>query len=290
MTLEKLSPDQRVSALEAKLLYSFPDRAVALSALTHKSYTNEHPEEGSADNERLEFLGDAVIDLAISDRLMAKFPLAAEGELTELRALIVSEPGLSRVARKMGLGDILLLGRGEELSGGGDRSSVLADGLEAVLAAVYLSSGLPKVLELVDRHFAEALATVAELRLGADFKSRLQRSVYGRLARSFRVVGEAGAAAEGPVEVEALLAGLVHARAFGRSPKEAEASASQKLSPKYRVVSEAGAEHEKVFEVEVLVGEVPYARATGRSKKEAEQAAARETLRMLDERLAPKPG
>jgi len=288
--MEKLSPDQRVSALEAKLLYSFPDRAVALSALTHKSYTNEHPEEGASDNERLEFLGDAVIDLAISDRLMARFPLAAEGELTELRALIVSEQGLARVARKLGLGEVLLLGRGEELSGGGDRSSVLADGLEAVLAAVYLSSGLVKVLELVDRHFADALAGVAELRLGADFKSRLQRSVYGRLSRALRVVTEAGAGPEGPVEVEALLAGQVHARVAGRTSKEAEAAASQKLSPKYRVVSEHGAEHEKIFEIEVVVGDVPYARATGRSKKEAEQAAARETLRMLDELVARKPG
>src|SRR5215475_14682756 len=119
-----------------------------LAALTHKSYVNEHKDEG-ADNERLEFLGDAVIDLAISHRLMERFPTATEGELSKLRALIVNEEGLARIARHIGLGDLLLLGRGEELTGGRTKNSVLADGLEAVFGALYLSTGWDKVLQLV---------------------------------------------------------------------------------------------------------------------------------------------
>src|SRR4029079_16595104 len=107
------------------------DSVEGLAALTHKSFINEHRDEG-ADNERLEFLGDAVVDLAISHRLMERFPQAGEGELSKLRALIVNEEGLARVARKVGLGEILLLGRGEELTGGREKSSVLADALEAV--------------------------------------------------------------------------------------------------------------------------------------------------------------
>src|SRR6266849_5204778 len=162
MPLEKQKTEDQVRALEARLRVSFPDPALGLSALTHKSYTNEHRGDSVGDNERLEFLGDAVIDLAISHRLMERFPHATEGELSKLRALIVNEEGLSKVARRIALGDLLLLGRGEELTGGRSKNSVLADALEAVIGAVYLSCGWDKVMELVDRHFAEALAGVAE--------------------------------------------------------------------------------------------------------------------------------
>src|SRR5262249_43125302 len=117
------------------------DSVQALAALTHKSFVNEHKDEG-ADNERLEFLGDAVVDLAVSHRLMERFPAADEGELSKLRALLVNEDTLARVARQLGLGDLLRMGRGEELTGGRDKSSVLADALEAVIGAVYLSVGL----------------------------------------------------------------------------------------------------------------------------------------------------
>src|SRR5678815_841262 len=105
------------------------DPVEGLAALTHKSFINEHRDEG-ADNERLEFLGDAVVDLAISHRLMERFPGAQEGELSKLRALIVNEDGLARVARALKLGELLLLGRGEEMTGGREKNSVLADAFE----------------------------------------------------------------------------------------------------------------------------------------------------------------
>src|SRR5262249_2911049 len=144
------------------------------------------------------------VDLAISHRLMERFPNASEGELSKLRALIVNEEGLARIARRLGLGEILLLGRGEELTGGRDKNSVLADALEAVVGAVYLSAGLDKVLELVDRHFADALEGVAEGRSGHDYKTLLQEQVQNRLRLSpkYRVVSERGREHEKVFEVE----------------------------------------------------------------------------------------
>lgn len=225
----KLSGPERVTALEAKLLLSFTDLNTAVSALTHKSYCNEHREDGHTDNERLEFLGDAVIDLAISHRLMEKFPLADEGELSKLRALIVNEEGLARIARKIGLGELLQLGRGEDLTGGREKSSVLADALEAVIGAVYLGGGMARVMELVDRFFAEALEGVALGRSGFDYKTLLQEDAQIRLKLSprYRVVSEKGPDHEKIFEVEVLIGTDVFARSTGRSKKEAEQSAAR---------------------------------------------------------------
>ncbi len=226
---ERLTPEERVTALETKLLVSFPDRALGLAAVTHKSYANEHRDETSGDNERLEFLGDAVVDLVISHRLMERFPKATEGELSKLRALIVNEEGLARVARQVGLGQILLLGRGEELTGGRDKNSVLADALEAVIGAVYLSGSLPKVMELVDRHFGEALDGVADGRSGYDYKTRLQETVQvkRKVSPRYRVIAESGPDHEKVFEVEVTIGQEPYARASGRSKKEAEQAAAR---------------------------------------------------------------
>jgi ribonuclease III len=225
----KLTVEERVQALEAKLFIALTDATVALSALTHKSYCNEHRDERMGDNERLEFLGDAVVDLAISHRLMERFPLANEGELSKLRALIVNEEGLARIARKMGLGELLLLGRGEELTGGREKSSVLADALEAVIGAVYLGGGMARVMELVDRFFGEALEGVASGRSGFDYKTLLQEDAQVRLKQSprYRVVSEKGPDHEKVFEVEVLIGADVYARSSGRSKKEAEQSAAR---------------------------------------------------------------
>lgn len=230
--MDKPTLEMQVRALERKLLISFPDQSLGLAALTHKSYTNEHREDSASDNERLEFLGDAVIDLAISHRLMERFPTASEGELSKLRALIVNEEGLAKVARRLGLGDLLLLGRGEELTGGRTKNSVLADALEAVIGAVYLSSGWDKVMELVDRHFAEALQGVAEGRSGQDYKTRLQEEVQNRLRLSpkYRVISETGPDHEKVFEVEVSINSELSARGTGRSKKEAEQAAARELS------------------------------------------------------------
>ncbi len=228
--MEKLSNDDRVAELQRRLQVGFPDSALALSALTHKSYVNEHKEHATPHNERLEFLGDAVVDLAISHRLMERFPSASEGELSRLRALIVNEDGLAKVARTCGLGELLLLGKGEERTGGRTKSSVLADALEAVLGAIYLAGGLVAVLELVDRLFAESLAGVASGRNGLDYKTRLQEEAQTRVKAPprYRVIAETGPDHEKVFEVEVFIAEELYARASGRSKKEAEQAAAQK--------------------------------------------------------------
>ncbi len=226
--MAKLSAEERVAALEQRLALSFPARAIALAALTHKSFVNEHKDTAGDHNERLEFLGDAVVDLAVSHRLMERFPHADEGELSRLRALIVNEEGLARVARKIGLGDLLLLGRGEDLTGGREKSSVLADALEAVIGAVYLALGMEAVLRMVDAQFAEALSGVADGRNGLDYKTLLQEDVQERLRISprYHVVSESGPDHAKVFEVEVSIGELVYGRARGKSKKEAEQAAA----------------------------------------------------------------
>ena len=218
-----------MAALAARLGVQFGRLDLALTAITHKSWVNEHKGEGATDNERLEFLGDAVVDLVIAHRLMERFPESPEGELSKLRALLVNEEGLARVARTLGLGELLLLGRGEELSGGREKPSVLADALEAVIGALYLGDGLPAAAAFVDAHFAEALAGVASGRSGIDWKTRLQEEMQlrHRITPRYRVVSETGPAHERVFEIEVGLAGTPYARASGRSKKEAEQAAAR---------------------------------------------------------------
>ena len=227
--MEKLSLQERVEGLETRLGVPFQRKDLGLVALTHKSYVNEHPDSGMQHNERLEFLGDAVVDLAIGHRLMERFPTLPEGDLTKLRSLIVSEDGLARIARLLNLGELLLLGRGEELTGGRDKPSVLADALEAVLGAVYLGSGMEAVLGLVDRHFAGILASVAEGGSGLDYKTRLQVEVQGRLKMPprYRLLAETGLGHEKTFEIQVTIGSGLFARALGRNKKEAEQEAAR---------------------------------------------------------------
>lgn len=218
-----------VGALEARLGIAIADRQAALAALTHKSYVNEHREDGLQDNERLEFLGDAVIDLAVSHRLMERFPSAREGDLSKMRAAVVDEQGLAWMARALDLGRLLRLGRGEELTGGRQKSSLLADAMEAVIAAVYQGQGLPAVLSFVDRFLGEAFARAAAGTLDRDFKTQLQELSQSRLRATprYRVVAEHGPDHSKTFEVETDLRGEVLGRGAGRSKKDAEQAAAR---------------------------------------------------------------
>jgi ribonuclease III len=224
-----MHPTERVRALEERLGTTFARPELALTALTHKSWINEHRDEGLQDNERLEFLGDAVVNLAVGHRLVERFPLMREGALTPLRARIVNEEGLSRIARRLGLGELLLLGRGEALSGGGEKNSLLANALEAVFAAVYLGSGMEPVMELVDRHFADALEGLSQALGRQDYKTKLQEMAQERLKLTprYQVVAQTGPDHEKIFEVEVMLGPDVYARASGRSKKEAEQAAAR---------------------------------------------------------------
>ena len=213
----------RVRELERRIGLPVGD-ASALVALTHKSYVNEHRGESLLDNERLEFLGDAVIDLAVSHRLMELFPGAREGELSKLRASIVNEGGLCEVAHTIGLGELLLLGRGEELTGGRSKPSLLADALEAVIAAVYLAGGLARVLDFVDRFLGDALQRAAAGSADRDWKTQVQELSQARFRATprYRVIEERGPDHSKTFVVELSVAGSILGRGEGRSKKDAE--------------------------------------------------------------------
>lgn len=220
---------ERVTAVELRSGVVFRAPGTALAALTHRSFVNEHPGEGHEDNERLEFLGDAVIDLAISHRLMERFPGAREGELSKMRAAVVDEAGLAALARSFELGPLLRLGRGEELTGGRDKPSLLADAMEAVVAAVYLEGGLPAVLALVDRYLEATFDRASAGTLDRDYKTQLQEVAQSRLRTGprYRVVAEQGPDHAKEFEVEVELRGEVVGRATGRSKKDAEQAAAR---------------------------------------------------------------
>ena len=226
-----LTPSDRelVSTLEERTGVAFRAPLTARAAVTHRSFVNEHPGEGLEDNERLEFLGDAVIDLAISHRLMERFPAASEGELSKMRAAVVDEPGLAGLARSLELGPLLRLGRGEELTGGREKPSLLADAMEAVVAAVYLEGGLPAVLALVDRHLEGSFDQAGAGTLDRDYKTQLQELAQSRLrlAPRYRVVAELGPDHAKRFEVEVELRGGVLGRASGRSKKDDEQAAAR---------------------------------------------------------------
>ncbi len=215
--------------LEVRLGLSGLGSEFVLTALTHKSYCNEHREQQLKDNERLEFLGDAVVDMAIGQRLFERFPLAAEGELSKLRALLVNEEGLAVIARGLSLGELLILGRGEEMTLGRNKTSLLADALEAVIGAVYLSVGMIETLALIDRLFDAPMQQVFEGKAPKDYKSILQEDAQSRhkTAPKYRVVSETGPDHEKVFEVEVSIGSAVFARSQGRSKKEAEQMAAR---------------------------------------------------------------
>jgi len=142
---------QQLTALQGKLSYTFRNMDLLSTALTHRSYVNENPQSGASDNERLEFLGDAVLGLCVSDLLMKKHADFDEGTLSKIRSLMVNEKPLADLAAQLGLGDCLLLGRGEEHSGGRAKESLLANAFEAVIAAIYLDSSFSKTKTLIRR-------------------------------------------------------------------------------------------------------------------------------------------
>ena len=220
---------ERVARLAERVRAPLADRALALVAVTHKSWVNEHRGEGAEDNERLEFLGDAVIDLLVSEYLMSRFPLAREGDLSKLRAAVVDEPGLAAMGRALQLGELLRLGRGEELTGGREKASVVADAMEAVIAAVFLDGGLAAVHRLIDPFLEEAYARAASGSLDRDFKTQLQEQAQARFRMSprYRVVAEVGPDHSKTFEIEVELRGrgprqgvgtLEEGRGAGRRP------------------------------------------------------------------------
>lgn len=214
--------------LEGKLAYTFRDASLCEAALTHKSWMNESQETDRTDNERLEFLGDAVLALVTSDLLMRRFPEQPEGDLSKARAAIVNEGGLARVADMLALGQWIFLGRGEEQAGGRQKRSLLANAFEALIGSIYLDGGFTAAFEVTERLFTPIIAEVPSA-ASKDFKSRLQEIAQARLqtAPLYTVLSEQGPDHAKTFEVAILIGDKEYGRAFGRSKKEAQQNAAE---------------------------------------------------------------
>lgn len=216
-----------VSELQQQIAYAFRDPRLLERALTHKSFANEN--RLSEHNERMEFLGDSVLSLVVSELLMNALPDASEGELSRIRAAVVSEPSLAAVAREIGLGDFLLVGRGEEQTGGRDKDSLLADSLEALVASLYLDGGIEQAGSFITRFFKDRLDRVQTAGGTADHKTELQELCQERLKTlpEYRVASESGPDHRKEFTVELSIRGEVYGRGIGRNKKEAEQRAAK---------------------------------------------------------------
>jgi ribonuclease-3 len=221
--------ESHLAALERRLKVRFRDRGCLFHALIHRSAVNERPEWHLTSNERLEFLGDAVLGMVVAERLFAAYPDASEGVLTVTRASLVCEASLAGWARAVDLGQALVLGRGEEIAGGRERDALLARGFEAVVGAMYLDRGLRRVASFLDRFVAPTLTRVEGERPLLDAKSRLQQLSQSErdAVPRYRVVETAGPQHSPTFTIEVEIAGRAVARGSGRSKRAAEQAAAE---------------------------------------------------------------
>ena len=229
---------QTQEKLEQAIGYRFRNKKLLTQALTHSSYANEHRMDKMYCNERLEFLGDAVLEVVSSDFLFHRFPEMPEGNLTKTRASMVCEPTLAYCAREISLGDYLLLGKGEDATGGRMRESITSDALEAVIGAIYLDGGLANAKEFIDRF---VLNDMEHKQLFYDSKTILQELVQsmGEELLSYEILKEEGPDHNKVFEVRAMLGSREIGRGLGRTKKAAEQTAAYKAILTLKGKSEA---------------------------------------------------
>lgn len=218
-----------LSMLQQVLGIKFNDPTLLEHALIHSSYVNENPTLSLTSNERLEFLGDAILDFIIAEKLYAELPYSSEGEMTHRRAVLVRGASLARIAAGIDLGKYLCLGKGEQSSGGRHKPSNLAGALEAVIAAVYLDGGLPATREFVLRLFHADLKKTIKQGAGTDFKSRLQELTQSRWQSvpGYRLVEATGPDHDKRFTVEVSIGDTVLGRGVGRSKRASEQEAAR---------------------------------------------------------------
>jgi len=216
-------------SLEEQLGHHFSDPALFEEALRHSSYVNEQSASHLRDNERFEFLGDAVLNLIIGDLLMRSYPDLHEGDLSRIRANLVNETQLAAIARSLNLGDYLQLGKGEIQTNGRDKNSILANAMEAIIAAVYLDIGYDQAYPIVQRLFNDLIDDAPKLSNGQDFKSRLQEAVQEKIKEVpiYQIVGESGPDHAKTFYVT-MTVGDITTHGAGRSKKTAEQDAARK--------------------------------------------------------------
>lgn len=215
--------------LQALLGITFNEPSLLEQAVVHSSYINENPAFTLGHNERLEFLGDAILGYIAAEKLYQEFPDLTEGEMTKLRAALVRRDTLARMARGIRLGDFLLMGKGEEASGGRNKTPNLAGALEAVIAAVYLDRGVDIARELVLRLLDKEISKAISHGMSIDYKSRLQEIIQSRyqLAPVYRLVAEAGPDHDKTFTVEVMVGDSILGKGTGKSKKLAEKEAAR---------------------------------------------------------------
>ena len=216
-----------IKDLETAIGYRFKNVTLLQNALTHSSYANEHWHDSLKSNERLEFLGDSVLGMVVAEYLYRNFPDRLEGDLTRMRADMVCEKSLAKIAEKLNLGRYLTLGNGEEQSGGRNRASILADAVESVLAACFLDGGMAAAERFIQEF---VLCNVPSGKLqNRDYKTALQELVQQKKNQllSYRLVGESGPDHNKEFVVEVALNGSVVGRGIGSSKKRAEQDAAR---------------------------------------------------------------
>ncbi len=223
-----------VSDFEEILDYNFINRDLLITALTHSSYANENRGAGVQCNERLEFLGDSILGLAVARFLYLHYPNMPEGEMTRLRAELVCEQNLFEAAKKLNLGEFLRLGKGEESGSGRQRPSILADAVEAVLGAIYLDGGREFSDRIVDEFILSSMNSLDKKR---DFKTALQELVQRKSGNqlAYNIIGESGPDHCKLFEAEVLLNGVRIGYGTGKSKKEAEQEAAQDALTENRI-------------------------------------------------------
>lgn len=223
-------------SLEEQIGYRFNDTALLRESMTHKSFSNEQPGRNVPHNERLEFLGDAVLDLVVSDVIFRTFETFAEGELTRIRSEVVSEKGLSAIGRQLDVGGCLQLGRGEERSGGRNKSSLVADGLEALLGAVFCDGGFESARLVIEALFAGPIDRSARQKTGVDHKTRLQEVLQARQGQTpvYVLVLAEGPDHQRTYTVEVRFDGAPIGCGRGRTKKAAEQEAARQALERLR--------------------------------------------------------
>ena len=220
---------QALTGLEDRLGWYFADIALLDNALTHRSFVNENAALACRDNERLEFLGDAVLELTVSDLLMRKFPDHSEGQLSKLRASVVNEQPLAELARRFGIGEHLLLGKGEEGSGGRMKSSLLANAFESVIAAMYQDGGFDRTAAFIAELFEPLIEEGDISAVYRDYKTAVQEmcQVLFREMPRYMVISETGPDHDKRFETSLVIGERVIATGKGRSKKDAEQQAAR---------------------------------------------------------------
>lgn len=221
---------EKFKDFEKRISYTFNDISLLDNALTHRSYVNENQKLLCKDNERLEFLGDAVLELCISDILMKKFPDYTEGQLSKLRASLVNEQALSELAKIFHLGDFILLGKGEESSGGRNKRSILSNTFEALMAAIYLDSGYEKTYRLVTNLFQALIENGFDQTIYGDYKTYVQEISQNRfkVIPEYVLINQYGPDHDKIFQTELVIPGILKTTGTGKNKKDAEQQAAKK--------------------------------------------------------------